>query len=235
MSIKASFYISAFFVSVIFFAAPAMADTNQAPKEDTSIRYFSDPIHPSVNDNFQGHPLAHLKSLAEDKNDARAQFMMGDMLAKGKGGFAKDEGAASLFFQQSGKGGNPYAFIRLAAMAEKQHQMLEAYQWYSIGVDYFPKGENRLYMIRQKNQLSRDHKFTNSEIRKIKQNIKIWHDTDFKYPDLPPLLDLSPETEEEGDKENKESKTETPAETDPETKASTATTTITEKKESKGK
>ena len=119
-----------------------------------TISYFTDPIHPSVEKEYQGHPLAHLKNLAEQQNDSRAQFMMGDMLAKGKGGFKKDVEQAYRFFQFSAKGNNPHAFIRLAAMDEKRGNLIGAYQWYFFASKYYPKGEKRLYMIRQKNRLS---------------------------------------------------------------------------------
>lgn len=155
------------------------------------ISYFTDPVHPSVEKEYQGHPLAHLKNLAEQKNDSRAQFMMGDMLSKGKGGFAQNIDKAYAFFQFSAKGHNPHAFIRLAAIDEKRGHLIGAYQWYYFGSKYFPKGEKRIYMIRQKNRLARENEFTHAQLQDVKRNLKIWDQTDFQYPSLPELHALT--------------------------------------------
>ena len=158
--------IIAIVLIILFIASPVKAEEQE---------FFSDPLFEPL---FEGgeHPLQDLINLAL-KDDARAQFILGDLYSKGKGGFKKNIERAQSFFERSAKLGYKHSFIRLAALAKKEEDFITAYKWYNLAIDYFPHGDLRLYIVRAMNKMSRDQKMNKKDIRMAKRGSKDWHIT----------------------------------------------------------
>jgi len=136
------------------------------------ISFFSDPVfvasHPDAL-----HPLQDLIDL-KNNGDARAQFILADLYSKGKGGFIKDPNQAKILFEKSARQGFKHGFIRLAALCKKDNSFKEAYKWYSLAIDAYPYGETRSFLVRARNQLSRDFEMSKRDIRDAKRSVKKW-------------------------------------------------------------
>ncbi|TNE30944.1 MAG: hypothetical protein EP349_04615, partial [Alphaproteobacteria bacterium] len=66
-------------------------------KKPTKIPVYPDPVYKPLYEDAE-HPLAVLIAMADEDGDARAQFILGDLYSKGKGGFAKDLKEAARWF-----------------------------------------------------------------------------------------------------------------------------------------
>jgi TPR repeat protein len=97
------------------------------------VRYLEDPVYIKLNKDDE-HPMSDLMTLAAG-GDARAQFILGDLYSKGKGGLAKNRVKARYWFEISARHGYTAAFIRLAALAKRSRDYIGAYQWYTLNAE----------------------------------------------------------------------------------------------------
>lgn len=102
--------------------------------EAAGIRYLEDPVYVKINKDDE-LPMQDLMTLARE-GDPRAQYILGDLYSKGKGGLAKNRVKAHYWFEISARHGFTPAFIRLGALAKHNHDYIEACQWYKIDADH---------------------------------------------------------------------------------------------------
>ena len=186
-------------------AMPAMAE---------NIDYISDPLYEPLGDT---HPLEELFELAED-GDARAQYILGDLYGKGKGGVSQNIPLAKMLFAHSAKGGSGQALIRLAAIAKIEKDLTAAYQWYDLAVDHLDNGPTRDWAENQQDTLN--EKLDRDQKRAAKNAAEGWEEND-----LTPLkLDhpLSPLGKKDK-KATADTPPDNPAETDSQTKEKEST------------
>lgn len=100
------------------------------PAQAAGVRYLEDPVYTKINKDDE-HPMDDLVILAKG-GDARAQFILGDLYSKGKGGLAKNRVKARYWFEISARHGYTASFIRLAALAKRSRDYIGAYQWYTL-------------------------------------------------------------------------------------------------------
>src|SRR6218665_1621388 len=112
-------------------SAPAMAD----------IKYLSDPVYEKMASE-DPHPMEDLLVLG-DEGDARAQFILGDLYGKGKGGLPRNIGKARTWFEKSASGGYVQSFIRLAALEKRVNKPEDAYKWYTLAIETLPSSEKK--------------------------------------------------------------------------------------------
>lgn len=148
---------------VLLCSQPALAE---------KIEYYQDPVYQRLNPG-DPHPMNDLIGLAEE-DDVRAQFILGDLYAKGKGGLSKNEKKASYWFQQSAKRGYYPSFIRLAALAKRRNDPIEAYKWYTLAIEHFSGGKDQKYAIKARNDLAADAKLTQDQIREARKAADNW-------------------------------------------------------------
>ena len=98
------------------------------------IRYYEDPVYVKINKDDE-HPMDDLITLAAE-GDARAQFILGDLYSKGKGGLARNRVKARYWFEISARHGFTPAFVRLGALAKHSRDYIEAAQWYKLDADH---------------------------------------------------------------------------------------------------
>ena len=122
---RTRFLITAFVLTAVVMAAPVRAD------DKDKIVFYEDPVFKPLNDGDE-HPMSDLIKLSET-GDIRAQFILGDLYAKGKGGLVKSTEKAKHWFSQSAMNGYGASFIRLGALAKREGNMAEAYSWYDLG------------------------------------------------------------------------------------------------------
>jgi hypothetical protein len=118
-----------------------------------TLTYFEDPVYRALNDG-DSHPMSDLIAMAE-KGDTRAQFILGDLYAKGKGGLVRNEKKAAELFEKSAMAGYGPSYIRLAALAKHQGNYPLAWSWYDLGADY-AEGRDARYAARARDQLNRE-------------------------------------------------------------------------------
>lgn len=168
---------------------------NTAPAFANNVTYFSDPLFEPLSAKDK-HPLSDLKVLAEN-GDQRAQFILGDLHVKGKGGFPQDIDKAYDFFEHSAKSGYNHALIRLAAIAKKDGAVLEAYKWYSLAIESFSYGDTRKYLLQARKDLIQKYNMERGDIKLAKKQMKKW-----RKNDLPPLKTASTEDVKQNDNSN---------------------------------
>lgn len=120
---------------------PALLLLAATPVQAEKIKYYEDPVYKPLNDG-DSHPMSDLMALAEG-GDARAQFILGDLYAKGKGGLAKNVSKGGYWFEESAKAGYGPAFIRLGALAKNNKDPVAAWSWYDLGGDLARGGDAR--------------------------------------------------------------------------------------------
>jgi hypothetical protein len=98
------------------------------------IRYYEDPVYVKINKDDE-HPMDDLITLAAE-GDARAQFILGDLYSKGKGGLARNRVKARYWFEISARHGFTPAFVRLGALAKHSRDYIGAVQWYKLDADH---------------------------------------------------------------------------------------------------
>lgn len=152
-----------FLAALTLCATPALA-----------ITYYEDPVYKPVSPEDH-HPMEDMIMMAEE-GDIRAQYILGDLFAKGKGGFVKSEEKASKWFQMSARNGNGFAFIRLAALAKHSKKWGEAYQWYSLAIDRLPFGNDRKWASTQRDLLEKEKKVDSNDIKAARKAASDWKD-----------------------------------------------------------
>lgn len=121
-----------FTLAALLLATTLLSHTPARADEDKVI-FYQDPVFKPLNAD-DPHPMTDLTNLAEG-GDVRAQFIIGDLYAKGKGGLVKNEETAAHWFSMSAINGYGASFIRLAALAKHKGDMVQAYSWYDLGAD----------------------------------------------------------------------------------------------------
>lgn len=117
-----------------------------------SLIYYDDPVYKQIAEGDE-HPMSDLLHLA-DKGDTRAQFILGDLYAKGKGGLVRDEKKGAHWFEESAKNGYGPSFIRLAALAKRRNDPIAAWSWYDLGSSY-AEGRDARYASRARDALEK--------------------------------------------------------------------------------
>lgn len=151
-------------ISVFAFSASAQA---------AGIKYFEDPVYQKMAPQ-DSLPMEDMLVLAED-GDVRAQYILGDLFSKGKGGFPRNVPKAIEWFETSARNGFAFSFIRLAAMAKKADRPVEAYQWYTLCVEHCT-GDNRAWAQTARTALETDAKLTDGETKQARKNADKWED-----------------------------------------------------------
>lgn len=140
--------------------------------EEPPIRYFSDPPYQAIGDQAE-HPMSDLQKLA-DQGDARAQFILGDLYAKGKGGYKKDAEQAAQWFERSARQGNMHSLVRLAALAKNTGHPVEAYMWYTLALQEFGYGDMQDYLVRARADLVNNKKLDSKHKSMARDMLKKW-------------------------------------------------------------
>ncbi len=105
------------------------------------IQYLEDPPYQQINKD-DPNPMEDVIGLAE-QGDQRAQYILGDLYGKGKGGLGKNQVKSRYWFERSARGGYTPAFIRLAAQAKRAHDYIAAAKWYTLDADHGERGERK--------------------------------------------------------------------------------------------
>jgi TPR repeat protein len=136
------------------------------------MKYIPDPVYQSFNPSDTS-PMQDMIDLANG-GDIRAQYILGDLYAKGKGGLSKDEKAGARWFEIAAKNGYYEAFIRLAALARRQDKPVDAYKWYTLAMHYMDYGPWRDYAETARDALEKNHKFTQTELDEARKDGNLW-------------------------------------------------------------
>lgn len=168
-----------------------------------AIEYHQDPVF--VKPNAQTpHPLEEVLALGGEE-DVRAAFILGDLYEKGKGGMPKNAVKSQKWFEQSALGGYPMSFVRLAAKAKNEKKFIEAYQWYSLALDYYPEKRMHKYLVDARNNLIRDANLGKEDIKAARQAISVFEKRQKKI-----LAEKRAQERKESQKNSGETKTQAP-------------------------
>jgi hypothetical protein len=170
------------------------------------VKHLSDPVYEKMAPE-DPHPMEDLLLLGKD-GDTRAQFILGDLYGKGKGGLPRSVKKSREWFEQSARGGYAQSFIRLAALEKRVNKPEDAYKWYTLAIETLPSAERR-WPQRARDALVKDHNLSSAQIRAARQAAQDW-----KKP--PAAAAPKKDTQKKPDK-----KTAAPAETDTDTAALT--------------
>lgn len=144
-------------------AAQAVAET---------IKYYQDPIYQKISPQ-DGHPMNDLIKLAEG-GDVRAQFILGDLYAKGKGGLSPSKVKARDWFETSARSGFFASFIRLAALAKREEKPVEAYQWYTLCLESYGHGKEQTHCTAARDAVMADFSMSKEQIAAAKKAAQSW-------------------------------------------------------------
>jgi TPR repeat protein len=134
-----------------------------------SFRYLEDPVYVKLNKD-DPLPMEDLMTLASD-GDARAQYILGDLYSKGKGGLARNRVKAYYWFEISARHGYTPAFIRLAALAKHNRDYILACQWYALDADH-SGGKEAAWSKSELQRLSKS--LSPDAFHEAKQDAKDW-------------------------------------------------------------
>lgn len=152
------------FILVIFaFSQPVAAE---------KLKYYQDPVFQGLNAG-DSHPMSDLLVLAE-QGDVRAQFILGDLYAKGKGGLSKNEKKGAYWFEQSARNGYYPSFIRLAALAKRRDAPEDAFKWYTLAAEYFRAGADQKHAVKARADLAAAIPLTKEQQRAAKDAAAKW-------------------------------------------------------------
>lgn len=135
------------------------------------IKYLSDPVYEKLAPE-DPHPMDDLLSLGAE-GDARAQFILGDLYGKGKGGLPRNAKKSREWFEKSARGGYAQSFIRLAALEKRVGKPEDAYKWYTLAIDTLPGAERR-HAQSAREALAKEHGLTAAQIRAARQAAQEW-------------------------------------------------------------
>jgi TPR repeat protein len=140
-----------------------------AAAQAAGVRYYEDPVYVKINQDDE-HPMDDLMLLAK-RGDARAQFILGDLYSKGKGGLARNRVKARYWFEVSARHGYTASFIRLAALAKRSRDYIGAYQWYTLNAEHAGKREATW----SKSELQRlGRSLSKGAVREARDGAKAW-------------------------------------------------------------
>jgi TPR repeat protein len=135
------------------------------------LKYYSDPAYRKLNEDDH-HPMDEMIDLAK-QGDVRAQFILGDMYQKGKGGLVQDAREARRWFGESAVHGYSQSFIRLAALSKHAGKPVEAWQWYTLAIENLDD-DTQQYAIKARNDLTESAQLTREEMDHARDSIKAW-------------------------------------------------------------
>lgn len=135
------------------------------------IKYLSDPVYEKMAPE-DPHPMEDLVLMGEE-GDARAQFILGDLYGKGKGGLPRNIKKSREWFEKSARGGYAQSFIRLAALEKRVKKPEDAYKWYTLAIDALPSGE-RKWAQTARDALAKEHSLTAAQIKSAKAAANAW-------------------------------------------------------------
>jgi hypothetical protein len=142
-----------------------------AAHAQAAVPYLPDPVYVKINKD-DPHPMDDLITLAAE-GDARAQYILGDLFSKGKGGLAKNRIKAHYWFEVSARHGYTPAFVRLAALAKHSRDYIGAYQWYTLDAEN-AKGREAAWSKSELQRLSRS--LSRGAMKEAKQGADNWLD-----------------------------------------------------------
>lgn len=153
-----------FLLAVLF----SVAAVGSAP----AMEYYTDPVYEKLAPE-DSHPMDDMIAEAT-AGDARAQFILGDLYSKGKGGLPKDDRKAYGWFNTSAKSGYAVSFIRLASLAKRQKKPVDAYKWYTLAMDNLDDHAWHKYAADARNELAESAKLTDEQMADAKKQAKTW-------------------------------------------------------------
>jgi TPR repeat protein len=158
-----NYFVTIALCLAVLLPAPARAE----------LKYYSDPVYKKLGEDDPS-PMADVIALAE-QGDVRAQFIIGDLYAKGKGGMPEDLSEARRWFETSAMHGYKHSFIRLAALAKRENKPDEAWQWYTLAIWAFDhKAAERLYALGARDALVETTGLSNDDLRRAKKSAVAW-------------------------------------------------------------
>ncbi len=132
------------------------------------IQYQPDPIYQKLHDDDQT-PMEDMLAFAR-RGDVRAQFILGDLYSKGKGGMKKDLKESRRWFEESASHGYGHSFIRLAALAKRDNNPTLAWQWYTLAIEFLDDADKRRFAVNAR----RDLDLAPENIAAARQSMKEW-------------------------------------------------------------
>lgn len=142
------------------------------PAHAEEIQYYQDPVFKrTIKD--EPHPMEDIITLAEE-GDGLAQFILGDLHAKGKGGYPKNEKEGAAWFEVAAKSGYHAGFFRLAAIAKRKGDFVAAYKWYTLALDKFSFGKERSFAAKEREALVSGKKLGEDDIEKARAAAREW-------------------------------------------------------------
>lgn len=155
------FYLTALMALASFCLAPVASAER--------IDYYQDPVYQKISAD-DSHPMEELLELAQ-KGDPRAQYILGDLYGKGKGGLGKNRVKSRYWFETAALNGYSMAFIRLAAQAKNARDYVSAYKWYTLDVSD-AGGDERRWSQGQRDKL--EEKLSKNDLREAKEAANSW-------------------------------------------------------------
>lgn len=165
MTTTKTLYLSTICAAAVICAWGAM------PAVAGEIKYLSDPVYEKMAAE-DPHPMEDLLLLG-DEGDSRAQFILGDLYGKGKGGLPRNIGKARDWFEKSARGGYVQSFIRLAALEKRVNKPEDAYKWYTLAIDTLPSGEKK-WAQNAREELVKAQALTPDQIKAAKKAAQEW-------------------------------------------------------------
>ncbi|MDP2205102.1 MAG: hypothetical protein Q8K65_02230 [Alphaproteobacteria bacterium] len=147
--------------TLLLCAAPAAAQ----------VKHLSDPVYEKMAPE-DPHPMEDLLLLGKE-GDTRAQFILGDLYGKGKGGLPRSVKKSREWFEKSARGGYAQSFIRLAALEKRVNKPEDAYKWYTLAIETLPSAERR-WPQRARDALVKEHSLTGAQIKAARQAAQEW-------------------------------------------------------------
>lgn len=141
---------------------------------DEKVIFLSDPVYKKLGEE-DFHPMDEMQALA-DKNNVRAQFILGDLYSKGKGGLPLDLEKARAYFEAAAIHGYSYALVRLAALEKRANKPVEAWKWYTIAIRNMPHDEKRMLIVKSRMELAEKYKLQEGHKQSVSQEIYNWDD-----------------------------------------------------------
>jgi len=172
--------------ALLFFAAEAQAEKQ--------IRYLSDPVYERMAAE-DPHPMEDLLTLGAE-GDTRAQFILGDLYGKGKGGLPRSVKKSRDWFEKSARGGYAQSFIRLAALEKRVNKPEDAYKWYTLATETLPAAE-RKWAQKARDALVKEYKLTSAQVKVARQAAQEWKKP--PAPKDPPKKDARKKPEKKTD------------------------------------
>lgn len=155
------------------FIAAALALLLPALPAGAALVYYPDPAYKRLNDD-DPQPMEEMLELA-GQGDARAQFILGDMYQKGKGGLNKDLKESRRWFEESAMHDYGQAFVRLAAQAKRAKNWTEAWQWYALAISALD-GRERDFAIKAREDLVESAQLSRDDLTLARKGVSDWKD-----------------------------------------------------------